>query len=175
MLVVASLWASPLACVLTCLLGGCAQAAEARAAQPAGASALSKSPTAETRLATKAKLKPEPACCASKRVKVCQTEPAAQPTADSPSVAADTGVRRGQSPRWLLEGGATGCGCYHPAELSRFTVSPVFALDAPLATTTLTLATRAADVRPSPTPRRAPATYVPSRRETYLRCRVFRI
>jgi hypothetical protein len=202
MVALSALCVTPLACVLNCLLGGCMHAAQAQTrpatahiALPVGAAVATTITT--TTPATPDTLTPTPAaprskhhCCAVKK-----QERLPQPVAEAPATPATPAsgalaakVASGQPTLRLETSGLTAgstaalvgaddarCGCHHAETPDRFTVASLFTFEAPLAATTC-LPVRLPVVR-RPTALQPPVVvaYQPSRRETYLRCCVFRI
>ena len=198
MLALSAVCVTPLACVLNCLLGGCMHAAQAQT-QPAtahialfggGAVATAIPATPNTLLRTPATPRSKHLCCAvRKQNRLPQPVAGASAMPATPaSGALAAKAASGQSMLRLetsrLTAGNTAalvgaddacCGC-HPAETpDRFTVVPLFTFEAPLAATTC-LPVRLPVVR-RPTASQPPVVvaYQPSRRDTYLRCCVFRI
>ncbi|QUV83494.1 hypothetical protein J8C01_12525 [Chloracidobacterium sp. D] len=198
MVVLSALCVTPLACVLNCLLGGCMHAAQVQA-QPATAHiALPVGGTvATTTPATPDTLTPTPAvprskhhCCAVKK-----QERLPQPGVEAPatpatpaSVALAAKAISGQSMLRLetsrLTAGNTAalvgaddacCGCHHAETPDRFTVASLFTFEAPLAATTCLPVRLPVVRRPTASQRPVVVAYQPSRRDTYLRCCVFRI
>ncbi|WP_157850705.1 hypothetical protein [Chloracidobacterium thermophilum] len=202
MVALSALCVTPLACVLNCLLGDCMHAAQAQT-QPAtvhiarpvgGATATTITATTpatpDTLPATPAAPRSKHHCCAVKK-----QERLPQPVAEAPvtpatpaSVALAAKAASGQSTLRLETSGLTAgntaaivgaddarCGCHHAETPDRFTVASLFTFEAPLAATTC-LPVRLPVVR-RPTAPQPPVVvaYQPSRRETYLRCCVFRI
>ena len=200
MVVLSALCVTPLACVLNCLLGGCMHATQVQAqpatvhiARPVGGATATTTP--DTLTATPAAPRSKHHCCAVKKqerlpqpVAEAPATPATPAPATPASVALAAKAISGQPTLRLETSGLTAgstaalvgaddarCGC-HPAETpDRFTVVPLFTFEALLAATTC-LPVRLPVVR-RPTASQPPVVvaYQPSRRETYLRCCVFRI
>jgi hypothetical protein len=195
MVALSALCVTPLACVLNCLLGGCMHAAQAQTqpatvhiARPVGGATATTTP--DTLTATPAAPRSKHHCCAVK-----QQERLPQPVAEAPATPATPAsgalaakAASGQSMLRLetsrLTAGNTAalvgaddacCGCHHAETPDRFTVASLFTFEAPLAATTC-LPVRLPVVR-RPTALQPPVVvaYQPSRRDTYLRCCVFRI
>lgn len=198
LLVVSSLWVTPLACVLTCLLGGCLHAAQSRAVDAAAApESITRAPldtqtrlvntrqtSAPAALSTERVTRHTPACCATRKpakpadqaslpgrsAKDCQLGPHQLINGDGQS-ASD-----GEHPTRLLTGSDdAGCGCHRSSAPTRFTVTQTFTFAAPLPTVMPARLTWVATAKPCQPRPVAASVYLASRRETYLKHCVFRI
>ncbi|MCS7079929.1 MAG: hypothetical protein NZ585_07750 [Chloracidobacterium sp.] len=177
--VVISLWLSPLACVLTCLLGGCAQSTRSHAAHTVEVLVSRRAALAAARPSTTSANRPETTarCCAATRAKTCRPKTAGKPAllaatqtaTDEPVV-----VARQYPTAHLTDWDTVGCGCCRRlTEPNRFTASPFLTLTVPLPSPAEPPVIRTAASRLET--RLRTTTYLPSYRETYLRCCVFRI
>lgn len=194
--VLSGLCVMPLSCVLNCLLGGCLHAAQAQPAHPAnacvtvnGQPAVVATTPATTAPAVASRTKHH--CCAVKSAQhdaVAQPERHLRPSVESAATRA-ANITASETPTphlgtdgWLTgrvatiaDGDQAGCHCCHPEVPERFTVAPVFTVEMPLAPTTSLPVCLPVVRRPADVPPPVVVTHLPSRRETYLRCCVFRI
>ncbi len=198
MVALSALCVTPLACVLNCLLGGCMHAAQAQIqpatahiARPVGGAVGTAIPaTPDTLTAAPVTPRSKHHCC-----KVRKQERPPQPVAETSatpttptSFALAAKAASGQSTLRLETSGLTAgntaalvgaddarCGCHHAETPDRFTVAPLFAFEAPLTPTTCLPVRLPTTRRPTAPQPPVVVAYQPSRRETYLRCCVFRI
>ncbi len=202
MVALSALCVTPLACVLNCLLGGCMHAAQAQTrpatayiALPVGGAVATTPATPNTLASAPATPRSKHHCC-----KVRKQERPLQPVAETSAtpttptsfaLAAKTASRPstlrletngrtdGRQDLWetpaLVGADDACCGCRHAETPDRFTVAPVFTVEAPLAPTTCLPVRLPVARRPTAPQPPVVVAYLPSRRETYLRCCVFRI
>ncbi len=200
MVALSALCVTPLACVLNCLLGVCMHAAQAQpttaahTALPVGGAVATTTPATPNTL-TPAPATPKHHCCTVKKQErpsqpaaealatpatLTSVAPAAKPASGEPVLRFETsrltaGSQDLRETSALVGTDGERCGCTHTETSDRFTVAPVFAVEAPLASPVhAPVRLSVARLFTAPQPPVAVA-YQPSRRETYLRCCVFRI
>ncbi len=203
MVALSALCVTPLACVLNCLLGGCMHAAQAQTrpatahiarpvcgavgtAIPATPDTLTAAPTTPRSKHHCCKVRkqerpPQPAAETSATPKTPTSFALAAKTASRPStLRLETNGRtdgRQDLRETLALAGADDacCGCRHVETPDRFTVAPLFTFEALLVPRTY-LPVRLPVARRSTAPQPpVVVAYLPSHRETYIRCCVFRI